>query len=209
MTSSWKKQADWYDQLVSDEGHYYHKQIILPGSLHLLNLQEGDRLLDLGCGQGVLARALPQGVDYVGIDGSKPLIEKAKGYSTHRFMVADLTQSVDLQESFTHAAFILSLQNIADPSIALKTASKHLIHNGVLVIALNHPCFRIPRQSHWGLDEAKKLQYRRVDRYLTPLTIPIHTHPGKTDTKSSLSYHWPLSKLSELCFAAHLMIEKI
>jgi hypothetical protein len=37
-----------------------------------------------------------------------------------------------------------------------------------MVLLLTHPCFRVPRQSGWGWDEQRKLQYRRVDRYLTP-----------------------------------------
>jgi len=43
----------------------------------------------------------------------------------------------------------------------------------VLVIVLNHPCFRIPRQSGWGIDEKNKLQFRKVIKYMSPMEIPL------------------------------------
>jgi hypothetical protein len=57
---------------------------------------------------------------------------------------------------------------------------------------MNHPSFRIPRQSSWGKDEANKLEYRRVNRYLTGLEIPINTHPGFSDSPMTWTYHQPL-----------------
>lgn len=58
-----------------------------------------------------------------------------------------------------------------------------------------HPCFRIPRKSHWGWDGDQKIQYRRLDSYATPLEIPITTHPGKTTGEQTLFHHRSLSEL--------------
>ena len=43
-----------------------------------------------------------------------------------------------------------------------------------------------------GWDEKRKVQYRRVDRYLLPRKIPIVTHPGKEPGKYTWSFHKPI-----------------
>ena len=52
-------------------------------------------------------------------------------------------------------------------------------------------CFRIPRQSGWGTDEGRKLRYRRIDRYLTPLPIPMKPYTGQRSGVTT-SFHRPL-----------------
>ena len=58
-----------------------------------------------------------------------------------------------------------------------------------------HPCFRIPRKTHWGWDADQKIQYRRLDSYSTPLEIPITTHPGKGTGEQTHFHHRPLADL--------------
>ena len=67
-------------------------------ALKLLKLQKGDSLLDLGCGQGVLARSLPPGVGYAGVDAAPSLIHSAKAKSKHPFYVSDITQPLSIKE---------------------------------------------------------------------------------------------------------------
>jgi ubiquinone/menaquinone biosynthesis C-methylase UbiE len=175
-------------------------------------LAPGAKVADLACGQGVLARNLPQGVAYVGIDASPSLIKSAernKHHSNQRFLTADLTKPLPLKEDdFSHATIILALQNISEPQTVLQNASRLLSKGGKLLIVLSHPCFRIPRQSSWQVDEEKKLQYRRLDRYLSPLKIPIQTHPSQgEDSPGTWSYHHPLSSYSLWLKECGFMIE--
>ncbi|MBW7944094.1 methyltransferase domain-containing protein [Patescibacteria group bacterium] len=203
--SSWQPVHGWYNELVGEKGHYYHQHVILPKTVQLLAMKEGTSLLDLACGQGVLARALPAGVEYWGVDASRALIEAAQQHDDspdHHFAVADLTRSTFPIEKkdFTHASIILALQNIRTPRQVFRHAVEHLVSGGKFLVVLNHPCFRIPRQSSWGVDESKKTQYRRIDRYLSPLEIPIQAHPGKAQrSPMTWSFHFPLSTyLNEL-----------
>ena len=183
MSTSWEKQAKWYDEVVSDKGHYYHKQVIFP---KLKKLIKGD-VLDLGCGNGALSEIVKG--DYVGVDASKSLIAAAKKrHGQRNFYVKDVTQPFDLKKRFETAVCALAMQNMEDPLSVMKNAYAHLDESGQLIVVLNHPCFRIPRQSHWGVDESKKLQYRRIDRYMSALDIPIRV--GKDDL---VSFHHPLS----------------
>lgn len=200
--TSWESSAKWYDDAVGEKGHYYHEHVILPKLLKLMELEKltAPKVLDLACGQGILARNLPAGVSYLGVDIASSLIKAAKERSlkSHKFLVQDVAKKLSLPEKdFTHATIVLALQNIEDPLQVLKNAAHYLVPQGKLFIVLNHPAFRIPRQSHWAVDEAKKLQYRRVDCYLSPLKIPIQTHPGKKEEVQTLSFHNPISAYSK------------
>jgi SAM-dependent methyltransferase len=198
--TSWENVEQWYASCVGEKGHYYHQSLILPGALRLLGVSEMSRssILDLGCGPGVLARALPNQMTYFGIDASPSLISQAKKLSkqpnTH-FFVADASQKLPIEKNdFDYACFILSLQNIEHPERAIGQAKAHLRKDGRLLIVLNHPCFRIPRQSSWEIDEANKIQYRRINRYQSAMKIPIQMHPGKNSPESvTFSFHHPLS----------------
>lgn len=191
----WESSSAWYDKIVGERGHYYHEQVILPRVVELM--KGGSSVLDLACGQGVLSRYLPRGVHYLGVDGSPSLIASAKKLCLqrgHHFLVKDLSVPVTLpSKPFSHAACLLSVQNFSDPTSLFQTAHAHLIEGGLFILVMNHPCFRIPRQSSWGIDTPKKLQFRRVDRYMTPLKIPIQTHPGLGVERETLSFHYPLS----------------
>lgn len=193
--TSWKQVGKWYDEIVSKGGHTYHQEVIFPKLKEWHRFQKGDAVLDLGCGQGILARQLPKGVSYLGIDLAKPLIEKAKGYSNHSFKVGNVSEPLGIdKKDFSHVYIILALQNMERGDEAIKNGLDHLKVGGKITLVLNHPCFRIPRQSAWGIDEGKKLQYRRVDRYLSPLEIPIQMHPSqKEKSEKTFSYHYPLS----------------
>lgn len=204
----WEEIADSYDKIVGKLGHYYHEHVIFPHLTKLWELENfpAPKFLDLGCGQGILTQYLPKKAFYMGLDASPSLIEKAKKERKGLFSVQDVCSPFDLPEKeFSHIHFILSLQNMPHPKIALENAAKHLSKQGKLFIILNHPCFRIPRQTSWGIDLERKIQYRRIDHYLTPLSIPIHMKPSKgAASEVTTSYHFPLSHFVNLLGACKL-----
>lgn len=214
--TSWENVGGWYSGIVGDEGHYFHQRIILPGVSKLLKFEQQDEfsLLDLACGQGVLGRQLPAQGIYTGIDISSTLIKTAKSLDknrSHEFFVGDASKPLPLKKvDYTHAAIILALQNIEHGDKVILNASRHLLKGGKFVIVLNHPCFRVPRQSSWGIDEEKKLQYRRIDRYQNEMKIPIQAHPSQGENSASTwSFHHPLAVYSKWLSAAGFYIEVI
>lgn len=198
--TSWQKVSPWYNKLVGTDGHFYHEHVVIPGVLRLLDLNQESKLLDLGCGQGILARKIPTVATYEGWDIAPGLIAEAKRQVIKpfaRFNVRDVTKKQPLSETqFTHAACILALQNMEKPLGALQTASQQLQSGGRFVIVLNHPCFRIPRQSGWGIDEKTKQQYRWMNRYSSSMKIPIEMHPGQRNSSTTWSFHHSLHDLS-------------
>jgi ubiquinone/menaquinone biosynthesis C-methylase UbiE len=195
-SSSWESAHRWYNEAVGERGLYYHREIIFPGVLRLLNLNDSHHLLDLGCGNGIFSQELPPALRYTGVDLSPSLIKLAqKKYPKRTFFVGDITKPLSLpKQHFSHFISILSLQNLSDPFSVFKNCSEVLQKKGKGVFVLNHPCFRIPRHSSWDMEEGKSLQSRKIDHYLSPLSIPILTHPSQqTQGGQTWSFHFPLS----------------
>ena len=211
-TTSWEKSHKWYGKKVGEKGHYYHQNLILPALIPLLALTKDSSLIDFGCGQGILERSIPKECKYLGLDLSSSLVKEAdkrKVSKKHHFQVADLTKSYEVKESFTHGCFLLSLQNMDSFADAILQASSKIKEGGKLVFVVNHPCFRVPRQSSWETDEQKKLQYRRVDTYRSFLKIPIQMHPGSKKEQMTYSFHFNLEDFSKALQKADLLMESI
>jgi ubiquinone/menaquinone biosynthesis C-methylase UbiE len=205
---SWEGSDDWYGSIVGEKGHYYHQHVILPKLLPFVGMKRG-AWLDVGCGNGVLARHLPKTFDYLGIDASKGLIAEAKKLTLGREFLVEDAACFQTEKEFDCVVFILSFQNMKEGEKVIEMASRVLKKDGKVVIVMNHPCFRIPRQSSWGEDAATKLQFRKVYSYMSDLAIPIATHPGRKDSQQTISYHHSLSTYSSWLYQHGLSIEKI
>jgi len=214
--TTWEPVSSWYDQSIGEKGDFTHRTLVIPKSISLLSLHDNSALLDLGCGQGILGREIPQSVGYTGVDTSTSLIENARKRDRnpkHRYYVADVTRSIPVPvQSFSHAAAILMMDNVQHPKEVIKTAKKHLHPHGLFLFVINHPAFRIPRQASWGIDNESKIQYRRINRYLSPLSIPITLHPSQKESSPvTWTFHYPISAysqwLNELGFSIELIQE--
>jgi ubiquinone/menaquinone biosynthesis C-methylase UbiE len=214
VDTSWEKSSNWYKKIVGNDGHYFHQSVIFPKIRKLINFDEISSVLDLACGQGIFERQIEPTTEYVGVDIARSLIEEAKKKSQnqkHQFIVADASKTLSLAENhFDLVTIILALQNIRNFEGVIINAERHLKSGGKFLMVLNHPFFRIPRQTSWGFDEENKVQYRRVDRYMSELEIPIATNPGKfQNSETTWSFHTSLSKYSEVLFNNGFVIEKI
>jgi len=208
--SGWNDVAYWYDGWVGKHGSHFHQKIAIPTILNSLELDHSNHVIDIGCGSGVLAPYITQTqARYTGIDVSRKLIQKAKQYHKNHgeFQICDarklhhnLTAS-----AYDRAVFLLSIQDMNPLDEVIYNASYVLQTSGTLSILLTHPCFRIPRQSGWGYEESKKLQYRRIDRYLTPLKIPMKQHQHGV----TISFHRPLSTYINTLAQHNFVIDKL
>jgi len=222
--TAWVENAQWYDNLVGDEGSEFHRHVVLPGLLKLLGVGQkqksalqGRHILDLCCGQGVLCRLLNKhGASVTGVDASAPLIDLAhqRGPAEVRYLVADAAglfrkasrrtdpatdksnpaarHAAPLPASFDAVTCVLALQDLADLDATFATASMALKTGGFFLAVIMHPCFRAPKHTHWGWDDDAGVQFRRIDRYLTPFDAPIQTHPGSKPDAKTTTHHRPL-----------------
>lgn len=195
--SSWENVAEWYGTHLSAPGTY-QREVVWPGAMKLLGVGSGKVFLDLACGEGSFAHMVSKaGGGVVGVDASPTLVRQAqmKKMKLGEFFVADVSRGIRDVASmmFDGAAIILALQNIENMRGVCFSAAKVLKSGAPFVIVLNHPAFRIPRQSSWGFEESRKLMYRRVDSYLSEHAIPMQMHPGAAPGVKTTSYHRPIS----------------
>ena len=210
--TSWNEVSSWYDQLVGEKGSDYHQNVIVPGALQLLAPRRGEAILDVACGQGVFTRRLAEaGAEVTGIDAAGKLIEAAtKRSSNIKYHKADAAKmEMLLSGSFDAVSCIMAIMNMDPLPPVVKEMARVIKTEGRLLLVLNHPCFRIPRQSGWGIDPNRKLQYRRIDSYMSEQKIPIKMHPGSDPGVMTWTFHRPLSVYCQELAENGLMIERL
>lgn len=231
--SSWDHVADWYDQLIDERGSDHHERVILPGTLRLLGEASGRRVLDLACGQGILARRLAAlGAQVVGLDASPKLIDAAHRASTGlsprpQFVVGDARAlAAAVTPPFDAAACVMALMNIEPLAPVLAGVAGVLRPGGAFVSIILHPAFRAPGQTSWGWDspaggttrrdgppKGHANQFRRVDGYLTPAQREIVMNPGEAASQkpavTTLTYHRPIQTYVRLLAEQGLLVSAL
>lgn len=207
----WDQASRWYDSLVGMSGSDYHQTIVMPGVLKLLELKPGRRVLDLACGQGVFSRfLLEKKINPEGLDSSEELLRMARSRSI-KLIPYHLGNAGDAKvlngQEFDGIACLLAVQNIEKIEPVFQNVARWLKPKGKFVMVLTHPCFRIPRQTHWGWDEDKKIEYRRVDRYANEMKIPILTPPFVDKVNYTMTYHRPLQNYFSALLKAGLYVD--
>lgn len=211
--TSWDHVAEWYGGYLSQKDTV-QRDIVFPGALRLLGVGKGKTFLDIACGEGSFAQMISrQGGDVVGFDAAPALVRRAqmKNAKGAEFVVADAERFAERLggKKFDGASCILAIQNIKNMQSVFDNAARVMKRDGSLVVVLNHPAFRIPRQTSWGFEEERKLMYRRVDSYMTENAIPIAMHPGEAPSMKTLSFHRPLSAYIAALAKAGFVVDAI
>lgn len=124
----------------------------------LATIAPGDRVLEVGCGQGHLTRALAgRGVDIVGIDAN-PQAEDVAGDGLVRHMNAEALEFDD--EQFDYVVSVHAIEHIPDLDAALTEMARVLKTGGTAI-------FIYPAEPIMGL-------------YSIPTSIILHGTPFKT-----------------------------
>jgi ubiquinone/menaquinone biosynthesis C-methylase UbiE len=215
--TSWEGVATWYDGWVGARGSHYHRELAIPAVLDLLRPGPGEAVLDVGGGQGVLVPYLADaGAHVTVVDASAKLIAAARrrhGRTPNAtFLVGDARRLAAVvgvaRDGYDAAVFLLSIQDMDPLDEIFAGLTWALRANARVVLLMTHPAFRQPRHSGWGYDESRKLAYRRIDGYLTPLAVPMKSLAGGAPTRS---FHRPLSEyvnaLGDAGFAVDAMVE--
>ena len=194
-TTSWGGVPPWYDTMLEKGEGTYQKEVILPNLLRVMEPKAEEAIIDIACGQGYFSRVLAEaGAKVTGSDISPELIALAqKNVPKAVFHVSPAEKLAFASDGyFSKAVIVLAIQNIKGIEKAMKEAARVLKPDGKLFLVLNHPAFRVPQNSDWGFDEVKKIQFRRTDRYLSEIGVPIVMNPGQKESEKTVSFHRPL-----------------
>ncbi len=165
MAETWDSIADWYaGRLRAGSAlHEFSREILLgclPGEL------SGERVLDVGCGEGIITRAVAaRGARVVGVDPSARMIEHARAAEgdlpTGAVYAVDdgCTLATVGTGLFGWVTAGLSLNNVPDLDAALGAVRRVLVGGGRLVFTVPHPCFEAP---HAAWTDAVQGRRRRV-----------------------------------------------
>lgn len=130
-----------YD-LIATEFDLTRKKEIWPEIRTRANrLKAGDRVLDLGCGNGRLLEALKEtAVDYLGVDSSPALISLARqNYPDKQFVVSDLLNIQEIPDGQFDYIFCLAvlqhLPGVRRREQALLEMTKKLKPQGEIIIS--------------------------------------------------------------------------
>lgn len=141
--------ADWYDRYLHENVLY--SESVLPMLLTLTGDVQGQRICDLACGQGWIARELARrGAKVTGVDLSGRLLTMARRYEEQEplgidYLQADVQREDVLAQSvFDGCVCIWSLADIPDLAAVFRTLWRLLKTEGWLVVAIPHPCFEAP-----------------------------------------------------------------
>ncbi len=210
--TSWGGVADWYGEHL-EGSDTYHAKVIAPNLIRVVAPKQGVKILDLACGEGYFARMFKNnGADVIGTDIAESLIQKAKAISSDvEYHVANAENLGFAKDaSFDTIVCALAIQNMEHLDKVFAECARVLKHDGRLVFVLNHPTFRIPKRSSWGWDDANKIQYRRMDAYLSMSREKIDMSPSqKGNGEHTWSFHRSLQDYSKALNRAGFAITKM
>ena len=217
---AWNANAEFWDERMGDEGNDFHQTLIRPPTQRLLNLQPGQKILDIGCGNGLTSRWLASlGAQVLGIDFAEEMIVNAqkrikRDETSVEFQVLDATNEKALLElgenSFDTAVSTMALMDMAEIDPLMRSLTKLLRPKGCFVFSVCHPCFNNVHTSMLAemTDAEGKLvtEYSvKVKAYLEPSSMrgsAIENQP-----QPQLYFHRPLHVLLGAAFRVGFVLD--
>lgn len=168
MTDPWEAHAEWWQREFTDGVDPEYTEQILP--LIAQHLPRGGRLLDVGCGEGQVARMAAElhDMDVVGIDPAMSQVSVAteRGGGPRYLQGSAADVPVD-DASMDAAVACLVFEHIEALDAALAEVARVLRPGGRFLFLLNHPLLQTPG-SGWIDDQMldPPEQYWRIGAYL-------------------------------------------
>ncbi len=212
----WNSNAEFWDSKMG-EGNDFHKILIEPKQLKLLNIKAGDRILDIACGNGQFARKMAElGAKVTAIDFSDKFIAlaKSKGGQTIEYLVLDATSGPDLQKLsgkiFDSIICTMALMDMDNIETLIRRLPEMLKKEGAFVFSILHPCFNsgenvlVHERDDLG-GEVKNRYGVKISNYLiekSSLGIGMVGQP-----KPQYYFHRPISTILRYCFEAGFVLD--
>lgn len=154
----WEQNAGYWDDYMGENSNRWHRELIRPETERLLDVREGQMILDIACGNGNFTRRLVElGANVTAFDYSAAMVERAKERSKTiadriDYRVMDATSEADWAElpesGFDGVVSNMALMDIADIVPLARGLGRCLKPGGSFVFSVPHPCFRAPGTRH-------------------------------------------------------------
>ena len=217
---AWDANAPFWDQRMG-EGNDFVNDLIWPATRLLLDPRPGERLLDVGCGNGLYARKLADlGTDVIAFDFAPEMVRLAQARTTPEqlaridYQVLDATNESLLlglgENSFDGAICQMALMDMSDIEPLMRALARLLRPQGRFVFSVMHPCFNSAHTKHVGELEDQGGQVIitysiKVSRYMTPTLARGAAIPGQSHPQ--VYFHRPLETLLGAAFAQGLVLD--
>lgn len=143
----WNANAQFWDSKMG-EGNDFHKTLIEPTQLSLLDVKQGDKILDIACGNGQFTRKLASmGAFVTAIDFSEKFIEiaKSKGCSNIDYRIIDTTNEDELKQLYGNfydsVVCTMAIMDMENIDTLINNLPNILKPKGIIVFSILHPCF--------------------------------------------------------------------
>ena len=216
----WNQKAQFWDALHGDFGNMFHQRLVEPGVLQLLELQAGEAILDVGCGNGALARRMAErGALVTAFDFSEELIRLAKARSAALstpvdFRVIDATDEAAMLAlgvgRYDAITCTMALMDMPTVEPLFRAAARTLRPGGRFVFSTQHPAFNSnnPIFVHEKEDRDGVVSDSYAVKLRTYLDLPPVKGAGAPGEPSPhYYYHRPLSELLGAAFAAGFVLD--
>lgn len=217
----WEQIAPFWDDYFG-EGNSFQRVLIGPTTERLLDLQPGELVLDVACGNGAFSRRMARlGAQVIACDFSEQFIERAKQRSADyadriEYSVVDATDESQLltlgEWRFDAAVCSMAMMDMATIEPLITALARLLKPGGRFVFSVMHPCFN---------NAAMKKVVEEEDRageLVTIHSVKISGYMGLAPAEGlgilgqpvpQYYFHRPLSVLLNTCFRAGFVMDTL
>ncbi len=220
VREAWDRNASFWDNRMGD-GNDFFEILIWPPTERFLDIHDGDRVLDVACGNGVSSRRLAElGAKVVAADFSREMIDRARSRCNPggnvEYIVLDATDENALlnlgRGSFKAVLCNMALFDMAEIAPLYRAIPAILCRGGRFVFSVLHPCFNNPAVVHAGeledrMGELVTTHSVKVSRYLGPFSQPGLGMQGQPAPHTY--FHRPLTDLIGQGLRAGLVLDAL
>lgn len=219
----WDAKADFWDERMG-EGNQFQQFLVGPSTERLLALHAGERVLEIACGNGQMARRMAQlGATVVATDFSQRFVELAAARTREAglsdrvtFQQVDATDETALRAlgegSFDAIVCNMALMDMTEVEPLFRAVAHLLTPAGRFVFSIPHPCFNSNgiRMALEEEDRGGTLVETLAIKVVDYLDVPPSKGAGMPGEPAPHWYfHRPLSVLLPMAFDAGLVMDGI